>query len=156
MIALLLAAQLTSVTFDQWQKELASMRGRVVVVDYWATWCAPCVSRFPHMLAMAKKWDAKRVRLVTMSLDDRDEKGSFARVRDFLTKHDASVPNFMMNETIPDAFDKLNLNGVPAVVIFDAAGKVRYKLTGDDPNHQFTDADVDAAVKAIVSAQGAR
>lgn len=141
--------QLVSVTYDQWQHELAAMRGRVVVVDHWATWCAPCVARFPHMLAMARRWDPKKVTLVTLSLDDRDERGSFAHVLDFLVKQNARVPNYMMNERIPDAFEKLDLNGVPAVIIYDATGKPRYRLTGDDPNHQFTDADVDAAVKSI-------
>jgi len=148
LASLLLAVKLTPVTYDQWTHELQSMHGRIVVVDYWATWCAPCVARFPHMVAMAKR-APDNVTYVTMSLDDRDEPGAAARVLQFLKKNDASMPNFLMNEVNPDAFEKLNLNGVPAVVIYDASGKQRYRLTGDDPNHQFTDADVERAVKAL-------
>ena len=142
------SVRLVPVTFEQWQQELQAMRGRIVVVDYWATWCAPCVARFPNMVAMARR-APKNVTFVTMSLDDRDEPGALARVEHFLKKHDARMPNFLMNEVNPDAFDKLDLNGVPAVVIYDASGKQRYRLTGDDPNHQFTDADVDRAVKQL-------
>lgn len=142
--------QLVEVTYDQWTKELASMRGRIVVVDAWATWCAPCVERFPHMIEMAKRWGPKGVTFVSLSLDDRDEPGSFEHVLKFLSDHDARIPNYMMNEVIPDAFDKLNLNSVPAVLVYDPTGKQRYRLTGDDPNHQFTDADVEKAVETLV------
>ena len=99
---------------------------------------------------MAKRWDPNRVSLVTLSLDDRDERGAYAHVLQFLQTQNARVPNYMMNESIPDAFDKLDLNGVPAVIIYDAAGKARFRLTGDDPNHQFTDADVEAAVRKLL------
>ena len=149
MIAALLAVSLHLVTYDQWQKELASMRGHVVVVDLWATWCAPCVARFPKMMAMAKRWEPKGVRFVSLSLDDKNERGSFDHVLEFLRGRDAHIPNYMMNEVLPDAFDKLNINAVPAVFIYDATGKQRYRLTGDNPNHQFTDADVEAALKAL-------
>lgn len=145
------SVQLRSVTYDQWLNELASMRGHIVVVDLWATWCAPCVARFPRMIEMANRWRSKGVTFVSLSLDDRNEPGSFAHVLEFLTDHDARIPNYMMNEVLPDAFDKLNLNAVPAVLIYDAGGKQRYRLTGDNPNHQFTDTDVEAAVKTLVA-----
>lgn len=137
------------VTYNQWQNELASMRGHIVVVDLWATWCAPCVGRFPKMMAMAKKWEPKGVRFVSLSLDDKNERGSFDQVLKFLRDHEARIPNFMMNEVLPDAFDKLNINAVPAVFIYDRGGRQRYRLTGDDPNHQFTEADVEAALKNL-------
>lgn len=149
LLAVSLNVQLRSVTFDQWQRELASMRGKIVVVDLWATWCVPCVARFPKMLEMARRWQPKGVTFVSLSLDDKNEPGSYDHVLKFLKDHDARIPNYMMNEVLPDAFDKLNLNSVPAVIIYDAAGKERIRLTGDNPNHQFTDKDVEAAVKRL-------
>ena len=141
--------QLRPVTYPQWQKDLAAMRGRIVVVDLWATWCAPCVARFPHMLAMANRWQPKGVAFVSLSFDDRDEPGAFQHVLEFLTAHDARIPNYMIDEPLPDAFDKFDLNSVPAVFIYDATGKRRYRLTGDDPRHQFTDADVESAIRQL-------
>jgi len=127
------------------------MRGRIVVVDLWATWCVPCVARFPKMIAMSKRWRPKGVTFVSLSLDDRAEPGSYDHVLKFLKEHDARIPNFMMNEVLPDAFDKLNLNSVPAVIIYDAGGRERARLTGDDPNHQFTERDVEAALDRLAT-----
>jgi len=142
------------VTYSQWEHELTSMRGRVVVVDLWATWCAPCVARFPAMITMSKRWAPKGVHFVTLSLDDKNEPGSFEHVVEFLRGHDARTPNFMMNEVLPDAFDKLNINAVPAVFIYDRSGNLRDRLTGDNPNHQFTEDDVEAALKTLVVRRG--
>jgi len=144
------AVHLRSVTYAQWQKELARMRGHVVVVDLWATWCAPCLERFPRMIELAKQWEPEGVQFVSMSFDDRNEPGSFDHVLKFLIAHDARIPNYMIDEVLPDAFDDFNLNSVPAVLIYDAGGTLRARLTGDDPRHQFTEADVEAALKRLV------
>lgn len=142
--------QLVRVTYDQWRRELDALEGRVVVVDLWATWCAPCIERFPEMMALAKEWEPRGVTFVSLSLDDRDDPDSVDQVREFLGQQDARIPNYLMDEIIPDAFDKLGLLGIPAVYIYDATGQRTHRLTGDDPNHQFTEADVEAAVRSLV------
>ena len=145
--------QLVQVTHEQWRRELEAMHGRVVVVDNWATWCKPCIERFPAMLELEKKWGPHGVMFVTLSLDDRDDPDSVAQVRDFLAEQDARIPNYLMDEIIPDAFDKLGLLGIPAVFIYDPSGTMVHRLTGDDPNRQFTEEDVDEAVHALVGDQ---
>lgn len=141
--------QLVSVTHPQWLRELAAFRGKIVVVDNWATWCAPCVERFPRMLAIARKWSRSDIVFVSLSLDDRDDAATAPKVRAFLEKNDARIPNYLMNEITPDAFEKLGLLGIPAVHIFDRSGKLALKLTGDNPNSQFTEADVEAALRSM-------
>lgn len=142
--------QLVTVTHEQWRRELEALRGRIVVVDNWATWCAPCVERFPKMMKLARKWSPSGVVFVTMSLDDRDDSQSLRKVREILEENDARIPNYLMNELTPDAFEKLGLLGIPAVHIYDRDGKLTSRLTGDDPNHQYTEADVDAAISKLV------
>jgi thiol-disulfide isomerase/thioredoxin len=143
---------LQPVTFAQWQQKLAGYRGQILVVDFWATWCAPCVERFPHMVALYGKYGSLgKVRFVSMSLDDRDDSQAVNRALEFLKKQKAEFDNFRMNEIVPDAFEKLDLLGIPAVFIYDPAGKLRYRLTGDDPNRQFKNEDVEAAIKALLA-----
>lgn len=145
--------QLVSVTHEQWLRELEALHGRIVVVDNWATWCAPCVERFPRMMEIARKWSPSGIVFVTLSLDDRDDPESLGKVREFLEKHDARIPNYLMNEITPDAFDKLGLLGIPAVFIYDRSGRLTHRLTGDDPNNQYTEADVEAAIRTLGAAK---
>jgi thiol-disulfide isomerase/thioredoxin len=144
------AAKLVPVTHEEWEGELEALEGRVVVVDNWATWCAPCIERFPAMMELARTWAPAGVTFVTLSLDDRDDPETVGKVTEFLASQDARLPNFLMDEIIPDAFDQLGLLGIPAVFVYDASGTMTHRLTGDDPNEQFTEADVDAAIRELV------
>ena len=102
------------------------------------------------MVAMSTKWAPAGVTFVTLSLDDRDDPETAEKVKGFLAKQDARMPNYLMDEIIPDAFDKLGLLGIPAVFVYDESGKLTHRLTGDDPNEQFTEADVEEAVRELV------
>ncbi len=139
------------VTYPEWQEKLAGYKGNVVVVDLWATWCAPCVQRFPHMVELSRKYNGRQgIRFVSISLDDRSDPAALELAHKFLIKENAAFDNYRMDEIVPDAFDKLDIQGIPAVFLYDREGKLRYRLTGDDPNHQFTDDDVDRAVQDLL------
>lgn len=144
------AVTLVPVTFPQWQKRLADYRGQIVLIDFWATWCAPCVERFPHIVQLYENYGRRGIRFVSMDLDDKSDPQALERARQFLIKHNAAFDNFRMDEVVPDAFEHLDLLGIPAVFIYDRAGKLRYRLTGDNPNKQYTNEDVDKAVEELV------
>lgn len=139
------------VGFDEFQRRLEALRGHVVVVDVWATWCAPCVERFPRMVEMERRYRDRGVRFVSLSVDNREDKQALQEARRFLQRQDAAFDNYLLNENILQAFDKLDILGIPAVLVYDRGGQRRYKLTGDDPNRQFTERDVEEAVKALLA-----
>jgi thiol-disulfide isomerase/thioredoxin len=142
---------LQPVRFEQWQGKLAGYRGQIVVVDFWATWCGPCMERFPYTVALSRKLRGNpKVRFVGMSLDDREDPLALRRARDFLKNSGADFDNYRMDEVIPDAFDKLDLLGIPAVFVYDQEGKLKYRLTGDNPDRQFKDADIDEAIRTLL------
>ncbi len=141
---------LVPVTFPQWQKALSGYKGQIVVVDFWATWCAPCIERFPHIVQLHAKYGRRGIRFVSMDLDDKSDLQALDHAREFLVKHKAAFDNYRMDEVVPDAFEKLDLLGIPAVLIYDRDGKLRFKLTGDNPNKQYTNADVDSAVEQLL------
>jgi len=144
-------ATLVPVTFEAWQQELRDLTGRIVVVDMWATWCLPCIERFPHMVQLAQHYSDRDVQFVSMCLDDRDDPEAIALAQRFLTEQQARFRNYLMDEVVTRGFEKLDLLGIPAVFIYGPNGELRYRLTGDDPNRQFTDADVDRAVAALLA-----
>ena len=143
-------ATLVPVTFEAWQSELAALEGQIVVVDMWATWCLPCIERFPHMVQLAEEYADRGVEFVSMCLDDRDDQDSVDLAQKFLTEQQAKFPNYLMDEVVTQAFEKLDLLGIPAVFIYGPSGDLRYRLTGDDPNNQFTDADVNDAIEELL------
>lgn len=143
--------KLVPISHAQWTQILPSLRPDIVVVDLWATWCAPCIERFPHMVAMHHRYAGRGVRFVSMSLEDREDTGAIAGAERFLGAQEASFANYRMDENILDAFDKLELGTIPAVLVYGRDGRERYRLTGDDPNNQFTEADVEAAIVALLA-----
>ena len=144
-------ATLVPVTFEAWEQELRSMEGQIVVVDMWATWCLPCIERFPHMVKLASQYAERGVRFVSLCLDDRDDEDAIELAQRFLTEQRAEFPNFLMDEVVTRAFDKLDLLGIPAVFIYGPEGGLLHRLTGDDPNQQFTEADVESAIEELLT-----
>jgi thiol-disulfide isomerase/thioredoxin len=140
---------LQPVNFDEFQRRLAALRGHVVVVDIWATWCLPCLERFPRMVEMHRRYRDRGVRFVSLSVDNREDQAAVEEARRFLQRQNASFDNYLLDENILQAFEKLDILGIPAVFLYDRAGRRRYRLTGDDPNHQFTEKDIEQAVQAL-------
>ena len=115
--------------------DLATLRGSVVVVDFWATWCKPCAVTTPHLDKLAKRYPALRV--VGISDEPRDD------VTGYLAKHPVSYAQAL------DASDQATrdylIQGLPTVYVIDKAGIVRFTAVGVP---DFDDLDA-AVVKAL-------
>ncbi len=93
---------------------LASLRGRVVLVDFWATWCGPCVASIPHLVELHEKYHKKG--LVVIGHTDASSQ---------------DLPNFIQKKKIPyiisvgdNIGDAYGVRGIPHAFIIDPAGKV--------------------------------
>ena len=139
-----------AINFQQWLLQRKAYRGRILVVDMWATWCTSCIERFPKMVALDKKYAGRGVQIVAINLDDRDDGEAIASANHFLHSVGAHFPNYRMDENLMQAFEKLQLIGIPVVVIYDRQGRQRYRLTGDNPYKQFTDRDVETAIQQLL------
>ena len=73
------------------------------------------------------------VRIVSMNLDDREDARALAAAESFLSSLDAGFPHYRMDERLLDGFRKLELMGIPAVLVYDRSGKKRHHFSGDDP-----------------------
>ena len=76
---------------------------------------------------------------------------SISWANDFLARIKAVFPNYHMNENMLTAFERLDLLGLPVVRIYASDGSEQYRLSGDDPNRQFSEKDVENAILGLLA-----
>ena len=138
------------ISFDAWTEHLSSYPPDIVVVDLWAMWCSSCLERFPEMVNLHNKYKDKGVSFISMNLDDRNDLESLQAAEQFVTSMNTQFEHFRMDENLIIAFEKLNLISIPAVFIYDQAGLEKYRLSGDNPNKQFTEHDIEEAIQSLI------
>ena len=116
----------------------------IIVKKHFKT-CAKLILLMCHekeMVKMHDQYNKDKVVFVSMNLDDREDLESLAAAEKFLMSMSAQFDHYRMNENLMRTFEKTNLIGIPAILIYDQKGKERYRLTGDNPNKQFTEHDI--------------
>lgn len=128
---------------------LASKRGSVVLVDYWATWCPACIKLFPHTLELAEKWKDRGLTVLTLSFDDPEE---LDQVVSYLEKFGARTENFVAkygaSEESVNRFAITN-GALPHYKIYDRQGNLRKELLSGQTN--ITPQMIEAAVEEVLS-----
>lgn len=138
------------ITLAQWPETISAYKGNILVVDMWATWCSSCLKRFPHMVEMNKKYSDKNVKFISLLLEDPEEPEAIENAKKFLIKQKAGFDHYFMNENIMVSFEKLDLLGIPTVFIYSPEGELVNRLTGDNPNKQFTELDIEKAINSLL------
>jgi thiol-disulfide isomerase/thioredoxin/outer membrane lipoprotein-sorting protein len=107
---------------------IESFRGKPVLLDFWATWCAPCVASTPMLAEIYKEGKDKGLVMISVDQDQEATKAS-----DFLSKKGYDWPNFHDGD---GEIEKLmGSGGIPRTVLVDAKGQIVYDGTGMDENH---------------------
>jgi len=113
------------------KKLAANKTGNYLLVNVWATWCAPCVAEMPEFVIMQRMYRRRNFKLVTLSLDRIDEK---ARALAFLKKVQAAMANYVVPSTdrdaLAEALDAKWSGPIPYTVFIAPGGKVIYRKEG--------------------------
>jgi cytochrome c biogenesis protein CcmG, thiol:disulfide interchange protein DsbE len=112
------APQLTIETLGAGKFDLAAMRGKVVLVDFWATWCAPCIQELPAIASFYEKHHAEGFEVIALSVDK-----PFAKVKMARVIGNMPFPAALLSEATRNGFGKPE--AVPVSYLIDANGVVR-------------------------------
>jgi thiol-disulfide isomerase/thioredoxin len=146
------AVTFTPIKFEALKAQLAANPGKAkfTIIDAWASNCAPCKENFPHLVEMHKKYGPKGLAVISLSLDDIEDKVALKSAEDFLKDKKATFANYYINEEFGAGFEHLDISAIPAVFLFGPDGKEIRRFTMDDPDNQFTYEQVEQAVEALL------
>jgi thiol-disulfide isomerase/thioredoxin len=147
------AVELQLVSWDEYQAWLKKQQGNIVIVDCWATYCAPCKKEFPHLVELSKKYAKDKITCVSLSFDYEETTNpekTYQPVREFLIKMDARFTNLLVTLDADELHQKVGLTSIPGVFVYDAQGKLRKLFDNSEPGKQFSYEQVDAAVAALL------
>lgn len=111
--------------------KLSDLRGKVVVVDFWATWCPPCRQEIPDFVALQSKYADKGLVVVGLTVDD-----SWDPVRPFMSQNRMNYPVARVDDaSIVKAYDVTQ--GIPTTFVIDRSGVIRLRHLGYAPAATF-------------------
>ena len=129
--------------FDATKETIGAMKGKVVVLDFWATYCPPCLEEIPHLVELQNKYGAEGLQIIGLHTGGDEDR----------PKVPAFVEKLKMNYTLADPEDALidallrNDDRIPQTFVFDRNGNFVKSFVGYDANIK---ADLDKAIQAAL------
>lgn len=102
---------------------LSAYKGKVVLLDFWATWCTPCREEIPHFVEMQQKYEPQGFQVIGISMDD-DAKP----VREFYQKYKMNYPVAVGDDKLAQSFG--GVMGLPVNFLIDRDGRIVAKYLG--------------------------
>ena len=119
--------ELTSVDDTQALK-LTDLKGKVVIVDIWGTWCPPCRKEIPHFIALVEKYRDQGLNVIGINYENGDPEAAKENVKQFIADNKMNYPCALGDEATQAQVP--NFEGFPTTMFVDRAGKVRLKAVG--------------------------
>lgn len=102
-----------------------TLKGKIVVVDFWATWCKPCVAEMPNMKKLYAEYKDKGVEFVGISLDQPEAAGGKKKLLDYIEENEIAWPQYYQGKGWESEFSKgWGIQGIPTMFLVDHEGKL--------------------------------
>lgn len=112
------------VTLDGKAIGTEQLKGKVVVVDFWATWCGPCIHEIPGYIELQKKYASRGLVIVGLSVDQQGAEV----VGKFISSRSMNYPVALATQEVIDAFG--GIEAIPTTLLIDRDGKIRHRKVG--------------------------
>lgn len=146
------AVELKLIDRAAYDRLLAERRGKVVLVDFWATWCQPCLAQLPHTGELAGRLGERGLAVMTVSLDSGAQRSLAATT--VAERAGAAADHFISAlGGGPKAMEEFEIasGSAPHYKLYDRSGKLRQVFEVDPAaERQFTPDDIDAAVEKLL------
>lgn len=122
--------RLVGKSYDGQKVDTQALRGKVLIVDLWATWCPPCRKEIPHFIALQKAYGPKGLQIIGLSMDDEE-----AQHTQFAKSQGLNYPSIFLPNGHQKLLDDLMkvigpVEGIPTTLIVDRQGKIVTKHVG--------------------------
>ena len=113
------------------ERSLADYRGKVVLVNFWASWCPPCIYEMPELVRLKQRLAHRPFEILALNVGEKKY-----RVRKFVKLINFDLP--VLLDTSKDTFNAWGVETLPTTFLVDADGRIRYRVLGnpdwEDPN----------------------
>jgi thiol-disulfide isomerase/thioredoxin len=105
------------------KRTMADYKGKVVVIDFWATWCGPCIQDLPHVQKMYSELKDQGVEIISVSLDHPEDKGGLKKLKDFVAANSMPWSHYYQGNYWDSEFStSWGINSIPALFLVDQNG----------------------------------
>lgn len=115
--------ELHDVTYEQLDAKISDLKGKVVLVDVWATFCGPCVKKFPSFVKLHEAYAKDGLVCVSVSTDEAESR---SKALEFLREQKATFPNYRLSESNEKISKQLNekypTDAQPVMFVFNRKG----------------------------------
>jgi cytochrome c biogenesis protein CcmG/thiol:disulfide interchange protein DsbE len=125
------------------QLSLSQFRGKVVVVNFWATWCPPCKEEIPWFVEMQRRYGAQGVQVVGISMDEPRDRNDVIK---FAAKTGVNYPILYGSQSVADQFGGIEF--LPTTYYIDREGIVVERVLGQPNNRDEVEKNVKLAIAA--------
>lgn len=139
------APEYAAVSLDGDTVSLEQLRGRVVLLNVWATWCTPCIREMPALEQLHQAHEAEGLSVVAVSVDASTPGLGAADVRRFVD--DLGVSFTILLDPGGEVENKFRVSGLPMSFIIDREGRIRQKIVGA---REWNEPDITAQIRELL------
>jgi peroxiredoxin len=116
-------------TIDGKTMRISDYKGKVVILDFWATWCPPCRAEIPFFIELMKQYNKEELQVLGIALDDIN------RVKNFYKQNGMDYPVAIADTNTPIAYG--GIQGIPTTFVIDKEGYITQRYVGYRPKQVF-------------------